>query len=397
MKIGIVISYKGKLLFLRMFDMEVLVQKWSKDTNWQSQGKLIDANLVIYFGGQGTLNSGERYRELRSFYPNAHIIGCSTGGEICGEDVNDNTVVASAVSFSKTQLKTFTKEIASIKDSFDSGVELANALKASDLVSIFVLSDGTNVNGSELVEGIYSVVGDKVTVTGGFAGDGADFGNTFVGLDCEPKPKQITAIGFYGDALKVGYGSVGGWSPFGPKRYITKSKHNVLQELDGKPALDLYKQYLGEEADKLPGSGLLFPLSIRPVNDMEHDIVRTVISVDEQNKTMTFAGDMPEGYIAQLMHANLNSLTEGAVQAAKLANSNEPGKDSLAILVSCIGRKLLLGQRTSDEVEAVGAAFNNQVPMIGFYSYGEICHQKVTNKCSFHNQTMTITLFHESE
>lgn len=376
--------------------MQVGLQKWSKDSGWQKQDNVSKADLVIYFGGKGTLDSGERYRELKSFYPDAHIMGCSTGGEIYGNDVIDESVVVSVIKFEKTKLKPFLISIEECNDPFVIGTKLAESLRAPDLSNIFLLSDGTSINGSELVEGIYSIVGDKVIVTGGLAGDGADFGKTLVGLDSEPKSKQVVAIGFYGDAIKVGYGSAGGWTPFGPKRYITKSNDNILVELDGKPALDLYKKYLGPEADKLPGSGLLFPLSIRPTNNIEHDIVRTVVGIDEEQKTMTFAGDVPEGYIAQLMHGNLNSLTEGAEKAASLAGQANLGPNSLAILVSCIGRKLLLAQRINDEVEAVGNVFKNEVPMIGFYSYGEICHQQFTNKCGLHNQTMTITILHES-
>ena len=369
-----------------------------KNSAWSKPAELASAQLVLYFAGKKLLNSGERYLELKIFYPTAHILGCSTGGEIFGDEVLDDTISVAAISFQHTTLKTASVHVESIHDSFNAGKEIAESLAATDLTNVFILSDGINVNGSELVRGIYEVLDKKIIVTGGLAGDGADFKQTLVGLDATPETNIIAAIGFYGKHLKIGYGSVGGWDAFGPKRAITKSRGNVLYELDGKPALDLYKHYLGADAAKLPSSALLFPLSIHPAEDEKSAIVRTVVGVDEKEKTMIFAGDVPEGYIAQLMRGNFDNLVEGAAKAASLSNfdDNSAG-NSVAILVSCIGRKLLLGQRISDETEAVAEIFKREIPTIGFYSYGEICHQQFTGECGLHNQTMTVTLLHESD
>lgn len=374
--------------------MQVETLSWLN--KWDKKASLKDAQLVIYFGGKGILDSGRRYKELKEFYPNAHLLGCSTGGEICGSDVQDGSISVAAIRFDKTRIFTAQTKVASAADSFTAGKELAEILsRQSGLRHIFLLSDGTNVNGSDLVKGLYSVLDENVIVTGGLAGDAADFKITFVGLDSNPEPKIIGAVGLYGDTIKIGYGSVGGWDPFGPERKITKSNDNILYELDGKPALDLYKQYLGDEANKLPGSALLFPLSIKPDHNSQHSIVRTIVGVDEKEKSMIFAGDIPEGYIAQLMHGDFDNLVEGAAKAAGLANTPSFDNNSLAILVSCIGRKLLLGQSISDETEAVAEVFNHNIPTIGFYSYGEICHQEFTGKCGMHNQTMTVTLLRE--
>lgn len=378
--------------------MLVQQQVWTQRDGWKSKSSpmLSDANLVIYFGGKGTLDSGERFAELKSFYPQAHILGCSTGGEIFADEVIDGSVVVAALKLNKTKLQVKAHAIHSAEESFAAGEAIARALNAADLSNVFVLSDGTNVNGSELVRGFYSVLDKKVLLTGGLAGDAADFGKTLVGLDAAPVQKQIVAVGFYGNAMQVGYGSVGGWEVFGPQRTITKSKGNVLFELDGQPALDLYKGYLGPEAEKLPGSALLFPLNIRPESGSENTIIRTIVGVSDTDKSMTFAGDVPEGYIAELMHGDFDRLAEGAKKAAALAKSHNTDSNSLSILVSCIGRKLLMGQSISDETEAVSDALGGKVPTIGFYSYGEICHQQFTNECVLHNQTMTVTVLHES-
>lgn len=377
--------------------MKVEKLLWNKEHGWEQKPSLKDASLVIYFGGKEILSSPSSHQELKQFYPNAQVLGCSTGGEIYGSDVFDDSLVVAAIRFNKTELQTANVTIDSNRNSFDAGKALAKQLQRADLRHIFLLSDGINVNGSELVKGIYDVVNENVIVTGGLAGDGANFKTTLVGLNQVPDQKQIGAIGFYGNALRVHYGSVGGWDPFGPERTITKSSDNILYELDGKPALDLYKAYLGDDAKGLPGSALLFPLSIRPTHDSTHDIVRTIVGINEEEKSLIFAGDIPQGYVAQLMRGNFNHLVEGATKAASLAVKEDFNDNSLAILVSCIGRKLLLGQNIVDETEAVAEVLGNKVSTIGFYSYGEICHQQFTNKCSLHNQTMTVTVLSEEK
>lgn len=370
--------------------------KWN-GKDWTHTGDALpDADLVLYFGGQGLLDSGERYRELRGRYPDAHILGCSTGGEIHNAEVLDNTVVGAAVKLEKTAVKVASAPVDDMAGSRAAGRRIADALKGEGLCGIFILSDGTRVNGSDLLEGMYSVLDKSVTVTGGLAGDGADFGRTLVALDDVTSDRQVAAVGFYGDAFSVSYGSAGGWDTFGPQRRITRARGNVLFELDDKPALDLYKTYLGDDAARLPGSALLFPLKISPQDDAQRSVVRTIVGVDEESNSLIFAGDVPEGYTAQLMNGNFSHLVDGAAHAAEqAARMAEGSRNGLAVLVSCIGRKLLLGQSTPDETEATAAAIGKRVPCIGFYSYGEICPKESTGECVLHNQTMTVSLFHE--
>jgi hypothetical protein len=214
------------------------------------------------------------------------------------------------------------------------------------------------------------------------------------------QPHTVAAVGFYGKAIRIGHGSAGGWDEFGPRRHITKSRGNVLLELDGEPALDLYERYLGEEDIKgLPGTALLFPLRIRDPKRPDHDIVRTVLAVDRNKRSMTFAGDMPQGWVGQLMRGNFDRLAAGAGKAAQqaCAKLGPPGNGAeIAILVSCIGRRLLMGQHTIDEIEAAGAEIGLNVPQLGFYSYGEISPHGTTGVCELHNQTMTVTTISEA-
>jgi hypothetical protein len=188
---------------------------------------------------------------------------------------------------------------------------------------------------------------------------------------------------------------MGGWDPFGPDRLVTRSSGNVLYELDGRSALDLYKRYLGDKARDLPSSGLLFPLRIH-TGEGETGIVRTILSVSEKDNSLTFAGDIPEGSYARLMKANFERLIDGACGAARTSHQAMGSMPAeLAILISCVGRKLVLRQRVEEEVEASREVLGAGAVLAGFYSYGEISPFTPGAKCALHNQTMTVTTLAE--
>lgn len=371
---------------------------WSDLTGWQPvppSEMRDDAHLVLVFGGTSTLKSPERFEEIRKAFPAAHIFGCSTAGEICGTQVLDDSLVVTAVHFERTTIAASLININDVENSYEAGKRLAASLEPKGLAHVLALSDGLNVNGSELVKGLTDNLPPGVTVTGGLSGDGARFAETLVSLDGQTEKDTVAVVGLYGDELKVGYASLGGWDPFGPERLITKSEGNVLYEMDGKSALELYKLYLGEHAAELPASGLLFPLALR-TGEEDRPVVRTILSVDEDAQSMTFAGDVPEGAYARLMRANFDRLIDGAAGAARttreVVGSSSP---DLAILISCVGRKMVLKQRVEEEVEGVRDVLGERTVLTGFYSYGEISPFTPSAKCELHNQTMTITTLSE--
>jgi hypothetical protein len=372
--------------------MRVDQLSWSEAKGWGG-GAPADANLVLFFGSRPALQSGTPYRQLRERFPRAHILGCSGGGQILNDDVSDDEIAGAALRFDHTRVRLASEPAPAAERSRACGEAIGKALAADDLAGIFVLSDGLNVNGSELVTGVTGALGRKVPVTGGLAGDGARFQETLVGADCEPRNHMVAAVGFYGNAIRIGHGSAGGWDEFGPHRRITRSQGNVLFELDGKPALDLYERYLGEDSEGLPGTALLFPLRIHDPTRPDHDIVRTVLAVDRAARSMTFAGDMPQGWVGQLMRGNFDRLAAGAAKAARQACTGHNAQ--IALLVSCIGRRLLMGQQTMDELEAASAEIGAEVPRLGFYSYGEISPHSASGLCELHNQTMTVTAISE--
>jgi len=381
--------------------MKTEQKKWDSEQGW----RLFSANtlpapekaqLVLVFGDREWIeNDSQWFERLKAFYPNAHILSASTSGNILGVNLHDNTIVSTAIVFDKASIKTQKINITDVPNSFDAGQRLVESLPKEHLRHVFVISDGQKVNGSELVKGLTANLPSSVFVTGGLAGDGVSFQKTLVGLDTLPIPGEIAVVGFYGESLWIGFSSVGGWDAFGPERVITRSSGNTLYELDKKSALDLYKTYLGEQAEDLPGSALLFPLAIRQSKD-ETSIVRTILNVNEQDKSMIFAGDMPEGWRAQLMRANFDRLIDGAVMAAnssyQMLSEHQP---QLAILISCVGRRIVLDQRIEEELEGVADILGKKTPITGFYSYGEIAPTAPNAGCDLHNQTMTITTFGE--
>lgn len=378
--------------------MQIEQRRWTQATDWLPEGEpeLRQAQLVLVFGATPVLRDAERLLEVRNAYPEATVMGCSTAGEICDTRVYDDSLVATAVHFEYSRIQGASVSVDDCSGPCDVGQRLARALDHEGLVHVFVLSDGTKVNGSDLVRGVLSELPPGVTATGGLSGDGDRFQWTAAFLDSDPQEGNVVAIGLYGERLKVGYGSLGGWDPFGPERLVTRSQGNVLYELDGQPALSLYKSYLGEHAEGLPATALLFPLSVR-LSDGDHEVVRTILSVNEDEQSMTFAGDVPVGAYARLMKANFDRLVEGANAAASTSyeaiGSTSP---ELAVLISCVGRKLVLQQRTEEEVEAVREVLGDRTVLTGFYSYGEICPAAPNANCELHNQTMTITTFSES-
>jgi hypothetical protein len=379
--------------------MKVEQRKWIKDAGWTivSDNNLKDsAQLVFLFGDTSLLKDTKNFETVKSFYPNAHILLGSTAGEIIGTQVLDNSIVVTAVYFENTKLDFAKTKVQTMADSETAGERLAKSLQKEGLVHVLVITDGLHVNGTKLVNGLTGNLSKDVVVTGGLVGDQDRFKETVVGLDGVAEPDTIAVVGFYGTNIKIGYGSMGGWDPFGPERLVTKSKDNVLYELDGQPALALYKRYLGDQAKDLPASGLLFPLSLRR-RGKEGGLVRTILSIDEKEGTMTFAGDVPEGDYVRLMKANFERLVDGAGGAANMTHESLKGiNPELAILISCIGRKLVLKQRIEEETERVQEVLGKQATMTGFYSYGEICPVAPTEKqCDLHNQTMTITTFSE--
>lgn len=369
------------------------------DNSWEKEPKSQDVNdenvnLVLCFASKLNLSDENIYKNFKAKFPTAEIAMASTAGEICQENVLDNSVVAVAMEFDKTVVQSTTVNIKDHKNTYEAAISLGKKLPKDDLSYILVFSDGSLVNGSELVKGLSTQVAKNILITGGLAGDDANFESTLVGLNKQPIEGEIMAIGFYGNSLTVTHGSQGGWDIFGLQKRVTNSASNVLLELEDQNALDLYKKYLGEESKKLPGSALLFPLSVT-IPGATEPIVRTILSINEEDKSMTFAGDVPVGSEVRFMKANFDKIIQAASNAADQTIIERRDEPDFALLISCVGRKLILDTKIEAEIKSVSKSFDHKTIMAGFYSYGEISPVVSGGKCQLHNQTMTITSFYE--
>ena len=353
--------------------------------------------LVLVFGNRYMLEDKNIFNEIRDLFKDGEIVIGSTAGDITPETVDDESVTITAVEFEKSTFSIKTSNVLKYGDEIDSykiGKELIEQLPQEGLKYSFVLSDGSFINGSQFTIGMNAATEDNLIITGALCGDSARFEKTLTSYNENPKIGEVVAIGFYGETLEVSFGTNGGWTPFGPERVVTKSKDNVLYELDGKPALDLYKKYLGEKSKELPASALLYPLKVQS-SDEKKSMVRTILNIDEVENSMILAGDILEESKVQLMMTNVDSIVNAAETGALQALELREKKPELAILVSCIGRKLVLDQRVEEEVDEVMEVVGEGTTICGFYSYGEIAPFDGEMNCQLHNQTMAITLISE--
>ena len=372
-----------------------------KDGAWDESEPLratVDLySLVIVFADRAQMKDPSLVMGLKEKFPAARVVIGSTAGEIIRDSRQLGSAVAAALQFDHTAVKTVCRNISDSADSYELGKQLASDLPSEGLKYVYVLSDGSLVNGSQLILGINEGLPKDVLVTGGMAGDGDRFQATLTGLDEDIREGNVILVGLYGERILVGYGTRGGWLYLGPDRTITSSAGNILYEIDGQPALDLYKKYLGSFADELPGSALLFPLALLNDQDEDTPLVRTILSIDEANKSMIFAGDVPMGARVRLMRAGLEELVKAAGEVGAEAMSPQLKDPAFGLVMNCVGRRLVLGHRAEEELESIRTGIKKEVPTIGFYSYGEFSPMhKPGMACNLHNQTVVLTIFEEN-
>jgi hypothetical protein len=385
--------------------MQMIIRQESVDSksalkDLPDRSPLPSANLVLVFGSVKRFSEGKLQGFLKTRYPTAQLVGCTTSGEISPSGVFDDSIQITAIQWEKTIQRVAQTKMSGMQNSFEAAAGLAKQLKADSLRTVLVISDGLNVNGSELLKGFQSVLGE-IPIVGGLAGDGGAFVKTLQLFNDTISDNQVIAVGLYGNALITSSGALGGWKPYGPPRKVTKSEKNVVFEMDGKPALPLYRMYIGEAfARGLPGTGLKFPLAVIEEGKRDVEKIRTLLAIDSKNNSLTFAGNVEEGETVRLCQTNHDRLVEGAGNAANLVmdglSSTKTNQAGLAVCVSCVGRKGVMAEQVVDEVKLVQQILGPQTSVTGFYSYGELAPRPNTTDSVLHNQTMTIGYLSEN-
>jgi hypothetical protein len=364
---------------------------WSAAQGWQGLAEIsFKADLVLFFSCRMLLGSMGIYETLRGRFPAAEVLGCSGGGQINSEGIIDQGVTGIAMSFSTTKIKLFTAAVGDSSYSFEVGRNLSANLAGEKLAGVLVLADGLDINGDEFLSGLSSRLPADIVIGGGMAADDDRFKKTIVSANGPAYPNMVAALGFYGDDIRLTSGHGDGWKPSGAEFEITSSHQNKLYDLNGKSALKIYENSLGDQAAQLPMSGLNFPLRVYDPQTRDVALVRTLLGIDRDVGMMTFAGSVPEGWMAQLMHAEPMDLINAAGEAAEGRNMDALASAQVSILVSCIGRRLILGDRSHEEIASIKNALGGSPAIAGFYSYGEFATPKGSKQATLFNQSMTV-------
>ena len=377
------------------FTYDAATQSWSVASLPQLDSP---DTFILVFGSSHFYDIPQPIQDLYQQYPQSHIIGCSTSGEIHAGAILDDSLSVAVTKLEKTTLKSITLPLQSNSDIGDVTEQLAQCLEAPSLRGVFLLGSGLNINFASLIKKLQTRLGDEVIITGGVSGDGQKFERTWVLADGIPTENSVSVIGFYGDAIQIGYGSQGGWEATGLPMLITKAKDNVLYKLNGLSALNWYRFQMREKDVPLPAGALYHPLAIRPSVYSRDFVVRTILGIDEENGGLIFAGEIPERSFAQFMTATKTQLVNGARSAANVTNHKATNSDDvLSVAVSCVGRRLVMQDTTPLELQAVLDILPSKTKQVGFYSYGEICpnYNSLDTASALHNQTMTLTIFSE--
>jgi len=377
--------------------MQTVAVTWHAARGWSAPlPAALDsaATLVLVFGPAAMHDAQGAFDEVRHAFPCAVIAGASSGTVIGDGAVCDATLVVSVTRFEASQIRAFSAP--ATEETFRTGRALARSLcEDGEPVAVLAWADGLLVNGPELVRGASQALPAHVVLSGGMAADGIDYERTWVVADGQLCSGMATLVGLFGPHLRVRSACGGGSVGFGPRRRVTHAVGNVVYELDGQPALRLYEQYLGRCAAALPASASHFPLSVYRERQRDAPIIRYVLGIDRERRSLRFAGDVPRGSIVQLARAGREDLLKAADEVAGACHAEGVGSGAmLMLLVSCIGRRIVLGEQVEEEIELLAEGLSEGSSQVGFYSYGEIAGSSIV-PCDLHNMTLALTTISE--
>lgn len=340
---------------------------------------------------------------LREVMPKTLIVGGSAAGEITSWTTVFDAVNVLAVSSDEIK---FTVGVGTgvSSDSFAAGAMAAHSTikeNNGEKPDLFImLPDGMTGNGAAIVEGVKSVLGENFPIIGGSMGDDYLFQKTYEYYQGKVLTDAIVGIGLSGN-FSYGFGIRHGWEAVGLPLKVTKADGVKLQEIDGKPAIKLYEEYFGRESAELVREPLAriaytYPLGIE-VDGGDELLIRDPVLANEKGE-ITMAAAIPKGSTIRVMIGDREKAIDAAKKAAEISLTQLNGAAPKFILMfNCMARNKLLGVRCNEENQIVQNTVGHEVPMAGFYTYGEqgpLLGRKGT-PAYFHNETMTLLVVGE--
>ena len=318
--------------------------------------------------------------------PNACIIGTTTSGEIIEGKAKMHTTVLAFSLFEHTKIRTYASKI------YKSSEETANALisqfctvEEKPRVAISFV-DGLHINGEAFIDtlGKYH---ESLIIAGGLSGDNANFQQTVVFTEKEILPSGAVVALLYNEHLQVATKASFGWESVGKSMMVTRAEGNIIYEIDGECAVDIYGKYLGEDiARNLPQIGVEFPLIVKK-HGME--IPRAPLSKSSDG-SLVFAGSIHTGDKVTFGYGNLQAILQ---YGQSVYEDHQVQKSESIFVYSCMARLQLLGENVNDELLPLQSICN----VTGFFTYGEFYVESVNHKCELLNETMTILALSESD
>lgn len=353
-------------------------------------------NLAIAFA-----DVKHNLKELTNLFNdlNIDLIGCSSAGEIVDENIYEKKISVLIMDINKSYYNLLYKEIRE-ETNYNSlqilGTEIVDVYENP---AVLLFTGGMTLDGDEVVNQIKKAKKSDYPIYGGMAGDDLTFEHTFSFTNNWITKKGVVALVINNDKVKVQGKCVSGWEGMGTKHQITKSKGNILYEIDGKPALEVYKNYFHfhthfkkevlENNDFFESITGQYPLIINRSDD--YTIMRSPLVSDFKNDAIVLAGSVIEGEFFQFGIAPDFELLEKTTESFKNLKKEMPKIDA-ALMINCKGRHTALGPEIIEEIEAIHKLW--QAPTVGFFSYGEIGNA-TNGTCEFHNVTCTLATLTE--
>lgn len=329
-------------------------------------------------------------QELVSFLQTIKIqaFGCSSCGEFL-YDTNNQVITEGGVVCLMMTLIPESFDITQFNGLGRSSFELGNNIgkwagERFEKPAILILGSGLETDGEQLVRGIQHVAGNDVSMFGGLAGDDTQFKETFVFSEEKLENNGAIVMALNTSQYIIQGLATSGWVSIGADKIITHAEGNIVYTIDGQPALDVYKDYLNVSDTDLPEIGVEYPLLIKKPG--AQDVLRAVINVDREKKSLIFAGTVPNGAVVTFSSSPGFEIIESTRNKVnEFHNHNEEA--DLLILFSCMARHNALGPTISEEIDE--AWHNWAKPLIGFFTYGEIGNN-YNAACDFYNETFTM-------